>query len=69
MLLWSEEGTLELVGVQVPWHRKGATTALWHQAHGIFQVPLDKAPIRTALGEAWLQSLDIDALWKCSTPP
>ncbi|WP_160051539.1 hypothetical protein [Nocardiopsis sp. FR26] len=61
VLLWTDDGVLQLVGVQPRWRRKGTATALWRQACEFSGLPLDKAPARTALGEAWFQSLDIDA--------
>jgi hypothetical protein len=59
--LWTDEGVLKLVGVQARWRRKGVATALWSQARELSGLCLDTAPARTALGEAWFQSLGIDA--------
>lgn len=61
VLLWTDEGVLTLVGVQPRWRRKGIATALWNQARKLSGLPLNTAPVRTALGEVWLQSLGIDA--------
>ncbi|MEV6822883.1 hypothetical protein AB0M72_29470 [Nocardiopsis dassonvillei] len=61
VLLWTDAGVLTLVGVQPCWRRKGIATALWNQARKLSGLPLNTAPVRTALGEVWLQSLGIDA--------
>ncbi|GAA1095005.1 GNAT family N-acetyltransferase [Nocardiopsis metallicus] len=69
LLLWTDEGMLKLVGVQPRWRRKGIATALWNQARELSGLPLDKAPVRSALGEAWLQSLGIDTPLELLTGP
>jgi hypothetical protein len=69
VLMWTDEGTLKLVGVQPQRRRKGIATALWNQARELSSLPLDKAPVRSALGEAWLQSLDIDTPLEVLTGP
>ncbi|WP_036555221.1 GNAT family N-acetyltransferase [Nocardiopsis sp. CNT312] len=61
-LLWSDAGVLYLVGVVPQWRRQGIATALWKKAREISELPLDRAPLRTALGEAWMfYGLGIDA--------
>jgi GNAT superfamily N-acetyltransferase len=69
VLLWADDGVLKLVGVQARWRRKGVATALWNQARELSGLPLDQAPIRTALGEAWFQSLEVDAALEVLNSP